>query len=173
MKISQKYLLFQKIKSIHNNEFSRCQALATKVPGMRTPIGSKKILPQRVILMLTSLLTTPTGRSSKPPSGSRELSKSQQFSRKRVKISNHPGTDTRCNAETQLSKYKADFMKEDLKLSLSHQDNSWNKLDKAERLKQVCSILLRQPTLLSWAPSISFKNLTCVVTNYKFIYPGE
>ena len=56
MKISQKYLLFQKIKSIHNNEFSRCQALATKVPGMRTPIGSKKILPQRVILMLTSLL---------------------------------------------------------------------------------------------------------------------
>ena len=48
MKISQKYLLFQKIESIHNNEFSRCQALATKVPGMRTPIGSKKFLPQRV-----------------------------------------------------------------------------------------------------------------------------
>ena len=44
-------------------------------------------------------------------------------------------------AETQLSKFKADFMKEDLKLSLSHQDNSWNKLDKAERLKQVSSIL--------------------------------
>ena len=93
MKISQKYLLFQKIKSFHNNEFSRCQALATKVPGMRTPIGSKKILPQRVILMLTSLLTTPTGRSSKPTPGSRELSKSQKFSRKRVKISNHPGTE--------------------------------------------------------------------------------
>ena len=74
MKIPQKYLLFQKIKSIHNNEFSRCQALATKVPGMRTPIGSKKTLPQRVILMLTSLLTTPTGQLSKPPSGSRELS---------------------------------------------------------------------------------------------------
>ena len=93
MKISQKCLLFQKIRLIHNNEFSRCQALATKVPGMRTPIGSMKILPQRVILMLTSLLTTPTGRSSKPPSGSRELSKSQQFSRKRVKISNQPGTE--------------------------------------------------------------------------------
>ena len=44
-------------------------------------------------------------------------------------------------AETQLSKYKADFMKEDLKLSLSHQDKSWNTLDKAERLKQVSSIL--------------------------------
>ena len=40
-------------------------------------------------------------------------------------------------AESELSKYKADFMREDLKLSLSHQDSSWHKLDKAERLKQV------------------------------------
>ena len=44
-------------------------------------------------------------------------------------------------SESELSKLKADFMREDLKLSLSHQDSSWNKLDKAERLKQVSSIL--------------------------------
>ena len=44
-------------------------------------------------------------------------------------------------AESELAKYKADFAMEDLKLSLSHQDSSWYKLNKEERLNQVSQTL--------------------------------
>ena len=44
-------------------------------------------------------------------------------------------------AESELAKYKSDFVMEDRKLHLSHQDSSWYRLDREVRLKQVTQTL--------------------------------
>ena len=44
-------------------------------------------------------------------------------------------------ADNELAKYKTDFAMENRKLHLSHQDSSWYKLNRDERLKQVTQTL--------------------------------